>query len=139
MEFTEKMQPEEERIYMQLIEKEKQRSQISNTETATNLKLRKVRPLLGWAEHPWSHSTEHSGLPLEALQTESSEASILRYLQFQELLFIISFSFSTWPSLNPHQTKKKKGQKKKWKDRHQQQQKVVVKNPVILDTHYSDI
>ncbi|KAM6044727.1 uncharacterized protein LJ206_018690 [Theristicus caerulescens] len=40
MEFIEKMQLEEERIYMQLIEK--QRSHISSTETATNLKLGKV-------------------------------------------------------------------------------------------------
>ncbi|PKU42116.1 nf-kappa-b inhibitor zeta-like [Limosa lapponica baueri] len=42
MEFIEKMRLEEERIYMQLIETEKQRSHISSTETVTNLKLRKV-------------------------------------------------------------------------------------------------
>ncbi|KAM4646158.1 uncharacterized protein AAGF69_013303 isoform 2-T2 [Amazona ochrocephala] len=42
MEFVEKMQLEEERIYMQLIEREKQSSRISSTETVTNLKLRKV-------------------------------------------------------------------------------------------------
>lgn len=64
MEFIEKMQLEEERIYMQLIEREKQRSHVSSVETVTNLKLRKVRSLLGWAEHPWSQSTELSGLPL---------------------------------------------------------------------------
>lgn len=58
------MQLEEERIYMQLIEREKQRSHISSTETVTNLKLRKVRSLLGWAGHPQSQPTEHSGLPL---------------------------------------------------------------------------
>ncbi|XP_052642520.1 uncharacterized protein LOC128141605 [Harpia harpyja] len=42
MEFIEKMQLEEERVYMQLIEREKQRSHISSIETVTNLKLRKV-------------------------------------------------------------------------------------------------
>ncbi|KAM9519512.1 uncharacterized protein ACIB01_017269 isoform 2-T2 [Guaruba guarouba] len=42
MEFVEKMQLEEERIYMQLIEREKQSCHISSTETVTNLKLRKV-------------------------------------------------------------------------------------------------
>ena len=47
MEFIKKMQLEEERIYMQLIEREKQRSHISSTAAVTNLKLRKVRSLLG--------------------------------------------------------------------------------------------
>lgn len=64
MEFAEKMQLEEERIYMQLIETEKQRSHVSSTEAVTNLKLRKVRLLLGWAEDPQSQSTEHSALPM---------------------------------------------------------------------------
>lgn len=64
MEFIGKMQLEQERIYMQQIEREKQRSHISRTETVNYVKLRKVRLLLDWAEHPWPHSTEHSGLPL---------------------------------------------------------------------------
>lgn len=64
MDFIEKMQVEEERIYMQLTEREKQRSHISSTEVETNLKLRKVRSLLGWAEHSRSQFTERSGLPL---------------------------------------------------------------------------
>lgn len=45
MHFIKKMQLEEKRMYMQMTEREKQRSHVSSTEAVTNLMFRQVRSL----------------------------------------------------------------------------------------------
>lgn len=45
MHFVKKMQLEEKRMYMQMTEREKQRSHVSSTEAVTNLMFRQVRSL----------------------------------------------------------------------------------------------
>ncbi|XP_056178907.1 uncharacterized protein LOC130141767 [Falco biarmicus] len=89
MEFTEKMQLEEERIYMQLVESEKQRRHLSSTETVTNLKLRKV--ILALA----SESQEHILKQQASVETAYTKLEYLRdrsNIQIQQAKMLFSGS-----------------------------------------------
>ncbi|KAM4646160.1 uncharacterized protein AAGF69_013303 isoform 4-T4 [Amazona ochrocephala] len=89
MEFVEKMQLEEERIYMQLIEREKQSSRISSTETVTNLKLRKA--ILALASESQQHILKQQA-SVETAYTKLEYLRDLSNIQMQQTKVLFSGS-----------------------------------------------
>ncbi|XP_062464681.1 uncharacterized protein LOC134158598 isoform X3 [Pezoporus occidentalis] len=89
MEFAEKMQLEEERIYMQLIEREKQRIHISSTETVTNLKLRKA--ILALASESQQHILKQQA-SVEIAYTKLEYLRDLSNIQMQQTKVLFSGS-----------------------------------------------